>query len=165
MKWAKAAGVGLIAALVMFIIMFVGIEVTGIAPFNMPPSQAFLQSMGIPPKPLGLIAHFGYGAFFSVVLVWIFRNDTTLGKGTGLSIVLWLGMMLGHSPLIGWGVFGMNAGNTASGVPVLESMPKYIVITLVLHLVYGAIIGGLNPLWVKFEEPEPDIGGVNEESE
>lgn len=151
-KWVKAFIVGLAGALVMFVFMFVGIKVTGFAPFEMPPSQAFLKSMGIPPKPLGLFAHFGYGGFFSVVLVWLFRNRVTLGKGIGLSLVLWLGMMLGYSPLIGWGVFGIN-GTRETLAPALQlsSVPKYIVMTLVLHLIYGLIIGWLNPLWIQFD--------------
>jgi len=64
-------------------------------------------------------------------------------------------MMLVYSPLIGWGVFGVaGSGQTlAPSNPLhLGSTVKYIVATLLLHLIYGSIIGGLNPVWIQFEK-------------
>lgn len=40
MKWLKAATVGALGSLVMFLLLMLGIHGTGIAPFNLPPSAA-----------------------------------------------------------------------------------------------------------------------------
>mgnify|MGYP006295375231 CR=1 FL=1 len=44
MKWVHAAVAGLIGSLVLFVVMIPGVHVTGMAPFNMPPSAAFLEA-------------------------------------------------------------------------------------------------------------------------
>ncbi len=147
----KAGLVGILASLVMFVLMQIGLK-TGMAPFQKPPSAAFLISLGFPPVPLALIGHFLYGAFWSIVLVALFKKGTSVGKGIGLALVLWLVMMLIISPIIGWGVFGMGERPDMElykeGADLfLEKGPKYIVVTLVLHLIYGLIIGWLNPKW------------------
>ena len=144
----KAAGVGLLASLLMFIVMMVGIHVTGIAPFNMPPSAAFLEVLGLNVGPLPLLAHFGYGATWSVALVALYGTSVDLKKGLALAGGLWLVMMVALSPLIGWGVFGLGAaGELAKDAALyLEPGPKYPVMTLLLHALYGLVIGKLNPL-------------------
>lgn len=151
MRWVKSGLAGFVGGLVMFIIMYIGIHVTGVAPFELPPSQALLRSWGIPEKPLGLIMHFGYAIFWSIVLVAVLKDRVTIWAGLGLSVLLWLGMMLGHSPLIGWGVFGVNGTSESLEAGLrLSSVPKFIGMTLLLHVVYGLIIGWLNPLMVDF---------------
>jgi len=47
--------------------------------------------------------------------------------------------------MIGWGVFGMNAGDTGDA-PALAATVPYVVMTLVLHIVYGTLNGWLIPL-------------------
>lgn len=154
MPWLKAGTAGFLGALVMFALIYVGINVTGVAPFQVPPSAAFLiKVLGIAPataESLGLVAHFGYGIFWSIVLLAIFWDHTTVGKGIGLSIFLWLLMMIVYSPVIGWGFFGF--GGTGAGPDILQlgSGAKYVLMTLVLHLIYGAIIGWINSRWVIF---------------
>jgi hypothetical protein len=147
----KAGVVGLIASLVMFVLMQIGLQ-TGMAPFQVPPSAAFLIKFGIPHMPLALIGHFLYGAFWSIILVALYKEGTSIGKGIGIALVLWLIMMLLISPIIGWGVFGMGERPDQElyqeGAKLfLEQGPKYIVVTLVLHLIYGLVIGWLNPKW------------------
>lgn len=157
MKWLKAANVGALGSLVMFLTMFVGIHVTGIAPFNIPPSAAFLERLGLNIGPLALIIHFGYGMAWSMWMVAFFEWDANLKYGLLLAMVLWTVMMLIYSPIIGWGVFGFGGvGPTLpSNHPLhLSSTIKYIVLTLVLHLIYGTIIGTLNPMWINFDTPE-----------
>lgn len=149
-KWVKAAVVGALGSLVMFAIMMPLIK-SGVAPFNLPPSAAALKALGLPTQPLALLAHFGYGMFWSVVLVALFREQTNLAKGLGLAGFLWLFMMLVHSPMIGWGVFGTADTSGLPEVLQLGSTVKYVVATLVLHLVYGIIIGTVNPWWVQFD--------------
>lgn len=151
MKWLKAILIGLLGSLLMFIIMLIGINVTGIAPFNVPPSAAFLVSLDLYIGPLPLLVHFGYGAFWSAVLVGMYDNTVSFGKGIGLAFVLWLIMMVIYSPIIGWGFFGFgDAHQLAENSKLyLEAGPKYLVITLLLHLVYGATIGWGNRWSVK----------------
>ena len=153
MKWVKAAVVGLIGSLVMFLLMMLGIHGTGIAPFNVPPSAAFLMELGLPAQPLALIVHFGYGAFWSILLVYMYENRADIKKGMGIALGAWLIMMLIYSPIIGWGVFGFGDAHTlSSGDPLyLEAGPKYLVATLLLHLIFGAIIGWGNPRWISEE--------------
>ncbi|WP_170245557.1 hypothetical protein [Fodinibius salinus] len=52
-------------------------------------------------------------------------------------------MMIVLSPIIGWGFFGLGyAGQLAADAPFyLESGSKYVIMTLILHLTYGAIVG------------------------
>lgn len=166
MPWMKASTAGLIAALIMFAIMYVGINVTGVAPFAIPPSAGlFVKVLGVSvptAKILGLIMHFTYGIFWSIVLLAIFWDRTSVGKGVGLSLGLWLLMMLVHSPIIGWGFFGFGAD--ATGILELGSAPKYLLLTLVLHLIYGVIIGWVNSKWVVFgQDVAAQIRGAAEE--
>lgn len=150
MQWVKAGAVGALGSLIIFIVMFVGTNVTGIAPFNMPPSAAFLETVGLPTKPLALILHFVYGIAWAIILLALFREKTDVWRGIGLAVIVqWLVLMqLIFSPIIGWGVFGVQAGSMpADAALALNSMPKYIVLTLVLHLIYGALNGWLIPKW------------------
>lgn len=91
------------------------------------------------------------------MLVAVYGRDATIGKGLGLAAALWLVMMAAYSPLIGWGVFGFGgAGHQLSPTDplYLGSPVKYAVGTFVLHLIYGGLIGGLNPAWISIEAPD-----------
>ncbi len=147
-SYLKAGVVGLLGSLIMFVFIQLAIQ-SGLAPFNVPPSAAFLISLGLPAKPLALIAHFGYGAFWSIVLVALYKDGVTLGKGLGLALLLWLGMMLVISPVTGWGVFGFGDAHELGqdAKLYLAHGPKYLIATLVLHLIFGATLGWLNPNW------------------
>lgn len=145
----KSATIGLLGSLVMFVLMQIGLGL-GVAPFELPPSAAFLIRFDIPPKPLALIGHFLYGAFWSIILVLLFKKKAGVGNGIGLSIFLWLIMMLIISPMIGWGIFGMGElpndpiyqeVDGEKGQLFLEGGPQYAIVTLVLHLIYGITIG------------------------
>jgi len=165
MKWLKAALIGAIGSLVMFAFLFVGIHVTGVAPFNIPPSAAFLQMLGLNIGPLPLLAHFGYGATWSALLVALYGSSVTTQRGIGLALALWGFMMLVYSPLIGWGVFGFggaNHGLDPSHPLYLGSGMKYLVATLVLHLIYGGIIGWGNAAWTVAEDTETARGSVQQ---
>jgi hypothetical protein len=149
-RYAKAAVVGLLGSLLMFVLMMLAMNVLQIAPFNIPPSAAFLVKLGLAVGPLPLLVHFGYGAFWSIVFVWLFRERADVTRGLGLSLALWLVMMLVYSPIIGWGPFGLGE---ASALPAdaplhLDAGPRYAVSTLVLHLVYGLTLGTLNSAWL-----------------
>lgn len=152
MKWLKAGLIGALGSLLMFILIQLGIG-SDIAPFDVAPSAAFLEAIGFNVGPLPLIVHFGQGIFWSIVLVAVFGRGVDLVKGLGLAVILWLVMMVVYSPMIGWGFFGFGASETVAS---LGSPIKYVVATLVLHLVYGATIGWLNPVWITFERDETE---------
>ncbi len=151
-QFLKSATVGAVGSLVMFLFMVIGIHVTGMAPFKLPPSAAFLEILGLNVGPVPLLVHFGYGMTWSVVLVLLAKEHTSVAKGLFLALALWLFMMLVHSPMIGWGFFGFGNVYEEGSKLYLESGPKYLIITLVLHIIYGLIIGYLNPLWIDFGE-------------
>ena len=149
MQWIKAGAVGALGSLLMFVVMMAGIHGAGIAPFNMPPSAAFLERLGLNAGPLPLVAHFGYGIFWSVVFVALFGERGGIRRGLALAGALWLIMMLIYSPLIGWGVFGFGAVERAADHALYLGSPvKYVVATALLHALYGLVIGWLNPLWL-----------------
>jgi hypothetical protein len=160
MKWLKSAVVGALGSLIMFLLMMFGIHGAGIAPFNIPPSAAFLEQLGLNAGPLPLLVHFGYGATWSILLVALYGADANIRRGVYLATALWLFMMIAYSPIIGWGVFGFGgAGHELSpDSPLYLGSPiKYIVATLVLHLIYGSIIGGLNPAWIQSESRQATV--------
>lgn len=152
MKWIKAIVAGLVAGLVMFIVLAIGTN-TGMAPINVPPSAAFLAATtGIKSPPLAALLHFAYAALGSVLLVAIFGRRTNLTKGIGLALILWLILMLVYSPIIGWGFFGAGGPNHAmppASPLYIGSAGRYVLITLVLHAVYGLIIGWIDQAWIK----------------
>lgn len=141
---------GFLASLVMFLFIYLGINVTGMAPFNVPPSYAFLYNLGVEQSGYALLLHFCYGIFWAYVLVYTFEDDISVAKALILSVVLWLFMMIVYSPLIGWGFFGFGyAQNLAVDHPLyLDSSLSYIVITLLLHLIYGLVLGYLSSRWL-----------------
>ena len=150
MSWIKAAVSGLLGSLVLFAVMVVGVRVTGMAPFNLPPSAAFLQALGLNVGPLAPVGHFLYGALWAVILYALFRERVGMGNALGVAGFQWLLLMVVYAPVIGWGFFGI--GGPAHGLPpdaplYLGSVPRFLVLTLVLHAVYGAINGWLIPRW------------------
>lgn len=147
-NYLKAGVAGIAGSLAMFILMRIGLA-TGMAPFNIPPSAAFLMKLGILAKPLGLIAHFFYGTLWAVLLAGFFKEKVTILKGVGLSVFLWIIMMFIISPIIGWGVFGFSeATELAKNEKLyLENPLKYVVATLFLHLIYGITVGAVEAKW------------------
>lgn len=138
----KRGGIaGLVAALVMFIPMMILTKGLGVAPFEMPPSAALLYSQGMPPMPGGPVLHFLYGIFWAVLFFAYFKHPYTLKQAFGLSLVMWLIMQLIMAPLIGWGLFGSDAGHLDGNALALGPTPKYLMVTIVFHLIYGLVLG------------------------
>jgi len=142
---------GFLASLAMFLFIYLGINVTGLAPFNIPPSSAFLYNLGIEGKGYALLLHFCYGILWSYVFAYAFEEDVSITKALILSVILWLFMMLVYSPLIGWGIFGMGyAYHLAAEDPLyLKNAITYILITLMLHLIYGSTLGYIHSRWLR----------------
>lgn len=148
---------GFLASLVMFLFIYLGITITDIFPFNIPPSAAFLFNLGIESNGYALLLHFSYGIFWSFVMVYTFEEDATISKALILSVILWIFMMIVYSPLIGWGIFGFGyAYHLAHNHPLyLANSLSYVVITLALHLIYGFTLGYLNSRWLAFRQTAP----------
>ena len=94
------------------------------------------------------------------MLVQLAKGSTNLARGILLSIGLWLVMMLILSPVIGWGVFGAGTADGAKEAKLyLAPGPKYPIATLVIHLVYGLVMGGLNHSWTTKPLKQPSASG------
>lgn len=124
---------GLVATFFMTLIMLTGMA-SGQSPIPQPIPAAIAKTiMGPLPKPVlmvsGMIAHFAYGALAGLLFFTICKNGHEIWKGLGWGFLLWLIMQVIFLPLIGWGLF---AG---------EVNIKVIPATLILHLVYGGILG------------------------
>jgi multisubunit Na+/H+ antiporter MnhC subunit len=128
---------GLLGTLIMSLIMLTGMG-TGISPIPEPIPLAIASGLlGNAAQPLlmlfAVITHFGYGAFWGAVLFRIYKTTGTLWHGLAWGAMLWVIMQVMVLPLLGWGIFGIAV------------TPKIAVVTLILHLVYGSILGwGLN---------------------
>jgi hypothetical protein len=123
---------GVIATFVMTLIMLTGMQ-TGISPIPEPIPVAIIKSIfGTLSKPvlmiLGMGAHFAYGGAAGFLL-FKFSKDNKLWYGLIWGIMLWLIMHIVFLPLIGWGFFA-----TAVNVKIIPA-------TLLLHLIYGGILG------------------------
>lgn len=148
----KAIIVGACGSFMLFV-MVAPIIVLKNGPFNLSPPAVFLEVIGLNFKPLPWLFHFFYGMFWSWLFVRLFGEAGNLYRGVGFALLLWLVMMTVFSPVIGWGFFGQ--GNAYLLDPdslfFLSEGWSYAGITLVLHLVYGVIIGTVNPLWNKVD--------------
>jgi len=94
---------------------------------------AMIAAMMGAPIVVGWIAHFligtvAWGGGFAILYDMIPGGSAVL-KGIVFGIVAWLGMMIVIMPMAGAGFFGMNFGVMA---PVM---------TLVLHIIFGAVLG------------------------
>lgn len=124
---------GLLGTLLMSVIMLIGVG-SGLSPIPEPIPVAIAKGLlGNAPKPVimgfAIITHFGYGAFWGAVLFNWVKTNGNIWHGLGWGVFLWLIMELIMLPLLGWGVFGSAI------------TPKIAVATLVLHLIYGGILG------------------------
>lgn len=140
-KLIKAFTWGILATIAMSVIMITG-KITGIAPM---PKPIPLAITGIlfgknSPFPLlmitAIIFHLGYGGVWGVLLSAVIK-EITITKGLMLGLILWLIMQLMVLPILGWGIFGMNIS------------PKIAIATLVLHVVYGVVLGWGISRWQK----------------
>ena len=151
MHIAKAGAVGLLGALIILVVMILGIQITGLAPFNLSPSAAFLYALGLPPMPLALVLHFGVGFIGAAVLYLLFGRGINPLNGIGLALVQWLLLMVVAGPIIGWGFFGFGAPGhalSAEAPLLLGQTIKYVVLTFVLHVIYGGLNGTLIARWM-----------------
>jgi hypothetical protein len=128
----KGFQAGLAATVVLSILMLLK-QLMGIMPeLNLPLMIAGM--MGAPDMPLiGWIVHFMIGVLgYGFVIAFVARSahgKSLVGTGVLIGFVGWLIMMLVLMPMAGAGFFAMNMGIMAA------------VMTLVLHLIFGAVLG------------------------
>lgn len=125
---------GLLATLAMTALMLLGMG-TGFSPIPRPIPVALVAwvAHGALPRPLlmgvGMLAHFAYGGIAGAVFAAVLGRRGTLWAGLAFGVLLWLGMGLLFLPLLHWGRFGSYV---APGIGAA---------TLVLHLIYGGVLG------------------------
>jgi len=96
---------------------------------------AMLSMMMGAPLIVGWLAHFmigtlAWGGGFAVLYNAI-PGGSAIVKGIVFGVAAWLAMMIMVMPMAGAGLFGMNFGVMA---PMM---------TLVLHIIFGAVLGGV----------------------
>lgn len=85
------------------------------------------------PTRLGTVLHFANGIVLAVVYAVLFHSwlpGAPWLRGIVFGLLLWLALMLWVMPRVAEGLFGLRGG---AMVPV---------VTLLMHVVYGAILGG-----------------------
>jgi hypothetical protein len=135
--YLRAMVAGFIATVVLSILMIVK-SMMGIMPALDPVhmlSSVAHERMGMPDTPMvGWVIHFMigtvlWGALFALLYKSL-PGKSPLVKGLVFSVFAWLLMMVIPMPMSGAGLFGMDLGMMA---PVM---------TLMLHLIWGAVFGG-----------------------
>ena len=127
----KAMLAAFVATVVLSILMVMK-AMMGVMP-NLDIPAMLAKMMGAPETPLlGWIGHFmigtvGYGIVFAFLAGKL--PGSLIVQGMIVCILGWLGMMIVVMPMAGAGLFGLNFGIMA---PMM---------TLVLHVIFGAVLG------------------------
>ena len=131
-NFPKAVVAALVATIVLSL-LFVMKDVMGIMPqLNLP--RMIAGMMGMPDAPIaGWAVHFFIGVVvYGAALALLDEHlpgNSKIGHGVLLATVGWLMMMVVLMPMAGAGLFGLNLGVSA---PIM---------TLMLHLIFGAVLG------------------------
>jgi len=149
-KISKGIIAGLVATVVLSMIM-VAKAMMGLMPeLNV---IAMLSSMMHTVPAIGWAMHFvigavawgvGFAAFYNIL-----PGGSSLTKGVMFGVIAWLMMMLLVMPMAGAGMFGLNMGMMAP------------VTTLMLHAIFGAVLGGV---FGKLSNGSPDAITDNADS-
>lgn len=131
-NFPKAMVAGLVATIVLSL-LFVMKDAMGIMP-QLDLLRMIAGMMGMSDAPMaGWAVHFFIGVVvYGAALALLDENlpgDSKIGHGVLLATVGWLMMMVVLMPMAGAGVFGLNLGISA---PIM---------TLMLHLIFGAVLG------------------------
>lgn len=99
-----------------------------------------LYALAPPPSPgVGLVVHVSHGAVLGVVyagLAGAFGLDST-GKRLGLGLVWGVGTWVGLAALL------MPLWLSAVGSPASPPFPNFALPSLLWHVVYGLVVGGV----------------------
>jgi hypothetical protein len=108
------------------------------------------QMIGAPTPLVGWIMHFVIGTLlWGILYAWIAPHLTGAHwyRGALFATGAWLIMMIVMMPMAGAGLFGLKIGMMAP------------VATLVLHWIYGAVLGAVYGAWASRQERgEPLFG-------
>lgn len=123
---------GLVATIVLSALMVLK-AMMGLMP-QLDIAKMIAGVMGSPDTPLiGWIVHFAIGIVVYGIAIAVLDSKlpgtSHIGHGIMLGVIGWLAMMVMLMPMAGAGLFGMNLGIMA---PMM---------TLVLHLIFGAVLG------------------------
>lgn len=134
---------GVVATVVLSVIMFLK-NLMGVMPEL--DVIAMLAKMLGAGAAVGWLMHFmvgiGYGGLFHVTNTKL-PGTTQIGKGILLGLSGWLVMMLLLLPMMGVGVFGMKMG------------PMAPMMTLVFHVIFGAVLGSAYSELLTYPQPHP----------
>ena len=131
-KYLAAMVAGFVATLVLSALMIMK-SIMGVMP-RLDIASMLADMMGMPGQiAMGWLAHFmigtvGYGLVFAAIYKSI-PGTSAVMRGIVLAVAGWLVMMIVIMPMAGMGLFAMTIGMMA---PMM---------TAVLHIVFGAILG------------------------
>ncbi|CAN5147453.1 hypothetical protein BH24PSE2_BH24PSE2_06790 [soil metagenome] len=127
---------GFIATIVLSLLMLMKSAMGMMPEVNVIQMLAKMGSMyaGLPLNPMvGWVMHFVIGSIaWGAIFAWatsVLPGGFVM-KGIVFSVAAWVLMMIGPMPMAGAGLFGLNLGVAAP------------IATLVLHIIFGAVLGG-----------------------
>lgn len=126
----KGIAAGFTATVVLSVLMVMK-QMMGVMP-ELDVAQMLTAMLGLPSVAFGWVMHFiigsvVWGVLFAIVSPYLPGGVVT--RGTLFGIAAWLMMMVAIMPMAGAGLFGMQLGIMA---PMM---------TLLLHIVFGAVLG------------------------
>jgi hypothetical protein len=144
---AKGIGSGFVATIVLSAIMLIK-QGMGIMP-ELNPIEMNAQMSGTASPAVGWLVHFFIGTIvWGVLYAWLdpFLPGQHWFRGATFATGAWLLTMIVLMPMAGAGLFGLHLGVRA------------LIATLVLHWIYGAVLGGIYGAWAHQEhvQPTPD---------
>lgn len=126
----KGIVAGFIATVVLSILMIVKAFSHWLSAFN---AIEGIHRLTGGPLVMGWVGHFAIGSILWGVLFAVLYSRLPGGQGWVRGVVFglmaWLAMMLLFLPVAGYGFFGLAIGWPVAGL------------TLVLHVIYGAVLG------------------------
>lgn len=123
---------GFVATLVLSMLMFVK-QMMGVMP-ELNPIAMIVSMLGVTSVFVGWLMHFMIGTVMWGILFSLLRSRIPSGdtlSGIWFGVGAWLLMMVVVMPMAGAGLFGLNIGVMA---PVM---------TLMLHIIFGAALGAV----------------------
>jgi hypothetical protein len=129
--YLKAIAVGVATAAILSMVMLPAIN-AGLSPLPKPLALAFAEhltekSVGL---PVALFLHVFYVTFWSVIYVLMFKRRTLI-NALWLGLGLWVVVLVGFFPFVGWGLLGLSQG------------PMLAVGALVPHILFAVVLWGM----------------------
>ncbi|EFI53080.1 DUF6789 family protein [Afipia sp. 1NLS2] len=141
---AKGIGSGFVATLVLSVIMLMKQDM-GLMP-ELNPIQMITQMSGAASPAVGWLAHFFIGTIlWGALYAWLdpFLPGQHWFRGAIFATGAWLVMMVVMMPMAGAGLLGLHLGMMAP------------IAALILHWIYGAVLGGIYGVWAHAEHAQP----------